>query len=60
MTNHPNRLSSSPDLATKNFQLRKRLEWALERLDECGKQLEFTLGMCRSMRDCRDFLAKVD
>ena len=34
-------------------RLRERLAWAVEKLDECGKSVPFTLGMCRSLDDCR-------
>jgi hypothetical protein len=37
-------------------ELRRRLGWALDKLDECGRQVAFTLGMVRSMADCRDYL----
>jgi hypothetical protein len=34
-----------------------RLEWCIARLDECGGQTVFTLGMTRSLDDCRAAVA---
>ena len=37
----------------REAQLRERLAWTIGRLDEIGQSMTFTLGMCRSLDDCR-------
>lgn len=34
--------------------LRVRLKWAANKLRECGKELEFSIGMYRSIADCEE------
>ncbi len=44
-------IAAAPDLLI-------RLEWAIQQLDACGKQVDFTLGMVRSLNDCRAAISK--
>ena len=47
-------------MMAKSPELLRRLKWALEKLDDCGKKIDFTVGMARSMDDCQKIIDEVE
>lgn len=39
-------------------EMTERLRWAIQKLDDCGESVDFSIGMARSLADCRAILSR--